>query len=325
MLLINIILDGSNFKIGSFPHRSGYMGDMMGLNGHYGPDSSNIRDFLGLMPALLFGVASDGEDGKPLPYPDRMNPVVRDIMDTQRKLAPRIPGGTTIMNYNAPLIPNVCSLASLCITGNTVELPQALPALLYHCRELNGQWEDLFRNPPVLKEGQTIVEYGVDELGLPLDKSINAIRYIAMKMAYTHNYRESVNLATAGVDLSGITLRYDEMNATPRTVYLRVRNVCERFEKGVYDDFEEWHNGGRSGMFVNEFLLYWPFIMGFVRQHKKQLKPGQEPIVYENLFVGNAKKTLRKLMKSLGIKGFDENGWIPLKMKGNILTYIEPL
>ena len=133
-----------------------------------------------------------------------------------------------------------------------------------------------------------------------------------------------MNVALSGIDRGELNLRHDEMNATPATAFSRVRNLYGRFEQGVFDNFEEWHDNERRGMFVNEFILVWPFIVGFVCQHVKELKEGQTPPDYETFFVGNAKKTLRSLMKSLGIKGRDEGGLMPLNMKGKkILNFME--
>ena len=101
-----------------------------------------------------------------------------------------------------------------------------------------------------------------------------------------------------------------ESNPTPRTVFTHIKGIGDRIMQGVYDSYPEFVRDGKKGMMVNEFLIYWPLVSGYLlrKEHTKHFK---------NCLKGSSQTTLKDLMSSLKIKGYDAGGHIPISKSGN--------
>ena len=251
------------------------------------------------------------------PFPTNADPVVQEIMLTQRKLGEQRPSGTSVSNRNSTFLTNVAGMASLALTLNVIDTPQALPVTYF--KQVGGQsnlWEDIFSGKVDL-EGMDPITFGLKHWNLPFDPTIWF--YIAMKRVYYRNLKIVFNVMMDGTTTSQLNRCVKaELNATPMTVFTRVRAINNKILGGIYDDYALHKKDGGKGIMVQEFLLSWAFIFGWV--YSRKYKKGEE-VNYEKLFRGTAKKTLRRLMTSLGIAGRDEGGFMPLNMRGkNILV-----
>ena len=74
---------------------------------------------------------------------------------------------------------------------------------------------------------------------------------------------------------------------------------------GVYDNYLDLVNHGRQGLMVNEFLIYWPLVSGY-------LLPKENKHHFKDCMKGSAQKTLKALMSLLEIEGYDNGGHLPL-------------
>ena len=79
---------------------------------------------------------------------------------------------------------------------------------------------------------------------------------------------------------------------------------------GVYDSYPEFVKDGKKGLMVNEFLIYWPLVSGYLL-HKENVRH------FKSCLKGSSQKTLKALMTSLDIKGFGAGGNLPLSNSGN--------
>ena len=73
--------------------------------------------------------------------------------------------------------------------------------------------------------------------------------------------------------------------------------------KGVYDSYPEFikDKDRKKGSMVNEFRIYWPLVSEHLLWKENQRH-------FKNCLKGSSQKTLKALMTSLKIKGFDAGG-----------------
>ena len=79
---------------------------------------------------------------------------------------------------------------------------------------------------------------------------------------------------------------------------------------GVYDSYPQFVKDGKKGLMVNEFLIHWPLVSGYLLRKENQRH-------FKNFLKGSSQKTLKALMTSLNIKGFDAGGNLPLSNTAN--------
>lgn len=290
------MLDRHGLKIGIYPIESNYFELLIGTeNSYFGPNSDFIVEFLRKMTKCLYSnpVNANGQ-----PDDGTVNKVVRGIMATQLNLEYQSPSTEHVRSMNRNLLNNVLSLATLAITLNVFDLKSKLPKTIFHVSEHNEGWEAVFMGQYDTK-GKDLISFGIENLSLPFVPQV--IFYLGLKRAYSSNFNVLDLLVLDGVDTKDADAFPSQRNATPNTVFQRVTNVNKKIICGIFDDYPLFHINGRKGMFVHEFLFIWPFIFGWAMNRKH--KTGSTPVDYESLFRGTAKKTLRKLMKSLDIKG----------------------
>ena len=63
-------------------------------------------------------------------------------------------------------------------------------------------------------------------------------------------------------------------------------------------------------MMVNEFLIYWPLVSGYLLWKENRTH-------FRCCLKDNSQKTLKALMISLGIKGFNAGGSLPISKNMN--------
>ena len=80
----------------------------------------------------------------------------------------------------------------------------------------------------------------------------------------------------------------------------------------MYNNYPEFVKNGKEGLMVNEFLIYWPLISIYLCGKEKST-------TFRKCLKGTPQKTLLALMKSLGIKGFDDGGSLPINKHGNLM------
>ena len=78
----------------------------------------------------------------------------------------------------------------------------------------------------------------------------------------------------------------------------------------MYDNYPDFVKDGRRYLIANEFLIYWPLVSGYLCANEKST-------IFRKCLKGTSQKTLLALMKSLGIKGFDEGKSLPINKHGN--------
>ena len=63
-------------------------------------------------------------------------------------------------------------------------------------------------------------------------------------------------------------------------------------------------------MMVNKFLVYWPMVAGHLSAKANARN-------FKTCLKGTSQQTLTSMIKSLGIKGYDEGGSILINKRGN--------
>jgi len=252
-------------------------------------------------------------------------------MKTQDKLgAAQLDGRSFVTKANF-IIHNYCVLLSLMITTNAFVLPRNIPFKVLKVNDESKHWETTFGSESLnVEKARPNFDETSDDPYLNALKNQNLVQltpkgikdtlanicYIGFKIDYYHNLEivyGSVGLGNSDGEVDSMDL-YDfhgsESNPTPRTAFTRIKGIGDRIMEGVYDSYPEFVRDGKKGMMVNEFLIYWPLVSGYLhrKQHTKHFK---------NCLKGSSQTTLKDLMSSLKIKGYDAGGHIPISKSGN--------
>jgi hypothetical protein len=105
-------------------------------------------------------------------------------------------------------------------------------------------------------------------------------------------------------------LKSSESNPTPRTAFTRIKGIGDRILEGVYDSYPEFVKNGRKGLMVNEFLVYWSLVSGYLIHRTKRTH-------FVSCLKGSSHATLKALLKSLDIKAYNDGGHFPVSKAGN--------
>ena len=300
-----------------------------GANGFY-PDCHELFVILTNLTKLV-SQQQVFVDGKKIPFRHEMNPVVKKMMKTQDKLgAAQLDGRSFVTKANF-IIHNYCVLLSLMITTNAFVLPRNIPFKVLKVNDESKHWETTFGSESLnVEKARPNFDETIHDPYLNALKNQNLVQltpkgikdtlanicYIGFKIDYYYNLEiiyGSVGLGNRDGEVDSMDL-YDfhgsESNPTPRTAFTRIKGIGDRIMEGVYDSYPEFVRDGKKGMMVNEFLIYWPLVSGYLlrKEHTKHFK---------NCLKGSLQTTLKDLMSSLKIKGYDAGGHIPISKSGN--------
>ena len=270
-------------------------------------------------------------DKKKLPFRHTMNPVVMKMMDSQKDLGAAQLDGRSFVSKANFMIHNYCSLLSLMITTNAFFLPSTIPFKVLKVNEESQHWEWIFGSEsveiekgsptfdpkihdPLLNAMMNHTPVKLDSKGMK--NTLANISYIGFKKDYYYNL-EIVYSALGNEDGPGevdnmelFDLKSSESNPTPRTAFCRIKGIGDRILEGVYDSYPEFVKNGRKGLMVNEFLVYWPLVSGYLIHRTNRTN-------FVSCLKGSSQKTLKALMNSLEIKAYNDGGHFPVSKAGN--------
>ena len=205
------------------------------------------------------------------------------------------------------------------ITTNAFFLPRTIPFKVLKVNDESKHWETIFGSESLnIEKARPNFDATIHDPLLNALKNQNLVKltpkgmkdtlgnicYIGFKIDYYYNLE--ILYASLGLDnreeakdnMDFFDFLGSESNPTPRTAFTHIKGIGDRIMQGVYDSYPEFVKNDKKGMMVNEFIIYWPLVSRYLLRKENHRH-------FKNCLKGSSQTTVKDLMASLKIEGYD--------------------